>query len=101
VASCATARVAPTRIISIVLALAQEVERVIRSHRELLGLAFPMRAPQITELVVRPDSAIAGRGLALIDPSSRRRNWVIKTSLDGRRSALPYADYADAIRPAA
>lgn len=92
----------PTRIVSIVLALAsEEVERVVRSHREWLGLAFPMRAPQITELMARPESTIAVRGFALIDPSSRRRNWLIKTSLEGRRSALPYADYADAIRPAA
>ena len=92
----------PTRIVSIVLALAsEEVERVVRSHRELFELAFPMRAPQISELMVSPDRAIASRGLALIDPSSRRRNWLIRTSLDGRRSRLPYADYADAIRPAA
>jgi hypothetical protein len=42
--------------------------------------------------------AWGGRGLALIDPSSRRRAWLIRTRLDGRRSPAPFADYADAAR---
>jgi transcriptional regulator with XRE-family HTH domain len=92
----------PTRVVSCVLALASdEVERVVRSHRDLIELAFPMRAPQIADLLARPDAPVRGRGFALIDPSSRRRDWLMRTSLDGRRSRLPYADYADAVRPAA
>ena len=91
----------PARIASIVLALASdEVERVVRSHRDLLALAFPMRAPQIADLLALPKE-LSGRGIALIDPSSRRREWLIRTSIDGRRSRLPYRDYADAARPAA
>jgi hypothetical protein len=38
-----------------------------------------------------------GQSLAMIDPSSRRREWLIRTAVDGRRSAAPYADYADFI----
>jgi len=92
----------PVRIVSCVLALASaEVERVVRSHRDLLRVAFPMRALQIADLLVRPDTDFRGRGFALIDPSSRRRDWVIRTSIDGRRSRLPFRDYADAARPAA
>jgi hypothetical protein len=41
---------------------------------------------------------MSGRGLALCDPASRRREWLIRTRLDGRRSELPYRDYADAAR---
>jgi transcriptional regulator with XRE-family HTH domain len=92
----------PTRVVSIVLALASdEVERVVRSHRDLLALAFPMRAPRIADLLGWPQEELSGRGFALIDPASRRREWLIRTSTDGRRSRLPYRDYADAARPAA
>ena len=38
------------------------------------------------------------QGLAMIDPSSRRREWLIRTTVDGRRSAAPYVDYADFMR---
>jgi hypothetical protein len=36
------------------------------------------------------------RGLALIDPRSRRRDWLIPTRVDGRRTVLPYQDLARA-----
>jgi transcriptional regulator with XRE-family HTH domain len=92
----------PTRVVSIVLALASdEVERVVRTHRDLLALAFPLRAQELGEVIENRGTLVAGRGFALIDPSSRRRDWLIRTSIDGRRSRLPYAGYADAVRPAA
>jgi transcriptional regulator with XRE-family HTH domain len=92
----------PTRVVPLVLALASdEVERVVRSHRDLLGLAFPVRATEMNAMLVRPEASFKSRGLALIDPSSRRAEWLIRTSVDGRRSKLPYLDYADAARPAA
>jgi transcriptional regulator with XRE-family HTH domain len=90
----------PTRIVSCVLALAsEEVELAVRSHRELFRRAFPMRAPQIADLLARPDASFQGRGLALMDPSSRRRDWLIRSSIDGRRSSLPYSSYSDALLP--
>jgi transcriptional regulator with XRE-family HTH domain len=92
----------PRRIVSCVLALASdEVEQVVRAHRELLALAFPVRARLISEAFGDAASWPTGRGFALIDPSSRRSTWLIRTVLDGRRSRLPYLDYADAARPAA
>ncbi len=92
----------PTSVFAVVLALASdEVERVVRTHRELLALAFPLRAQDLGEVIDNPRTRGAGRGFALIDPSSRRRDWLIKTSIDGRRSRLPYAGYADAVRPTA
>jgi transcriptional regulator with XRE-family HTH domain len=92
----------PTRVVTVVLALASdEVERVVRMHRDLLSIAFPMRARGIERLLSDPSAAVEGRGFALIDPASRRRDWLIRTSVDGRRSSLPYAGYADAVRPAA
>jgi hypothetical protein len=92
----------PTRVVSIVLALASdEVERVVRAHRDLLAMAFPRRAHEVAGCLEDPTRFRPGRALALIDPSSRRREWLIRTSIDGRRSRLPYRDYADAARPAA
>lgn len=92
----------PHRMVACVLALASdEVELVVRSHRDVFRLAFPSRFAQIARSVREPDLAVAGRGFALIDPTSRRRDWIIGTSLDGRRSRLPYRDYADAARRAA
>jgi transcriptional regulator with XRE-family HTH domain len=84
-----------SRVISCVLALASdEVESVIRRHKNLVSIAFPTRA---AELIADPAAASTGaRGLALIDPPSRRQDWLIRTSVDGRRSRLPYRNYADA-----
>jgi transcriptional regulator with XRE-family HTH domain len=92
----------PRRATSCVLALASDdVERVVRSHRDLFGLAFPSRAAGLSALVGEPGRGLVGRGFALIDPASRRRDWLIGTSVDGRRSRLPYRRYADAVRLAA
>jgi hypothetical protein len=90
----------PSRVITCVLALASdEVERVVRDQRDLIRIAFPMRA---VDLIMDPAAAASGaRSLALINPSSRRRDWLIRTSIDGRRSRLPYRGYVDAVRPAA
>jgi transcriptional regulator with XRE-family HTH domain len=92
----------PTRVIAVVLALASdEVERVVRAHRDLMSIAFPIRADEVRQMVRDRGAPFTGRGLALVDPASRRRDWLIRTSLDGRRSRLPYGSYADAARPAA
>jgi transcriptional regulator with XRE-family HTH domain len=92
----------PRRVVTLVLALASdEVDSAVRTHRDVFGLSFPIRTKQILELLGDPSIQINGRGIALIDPASRRRDWLLRTSVDGRRSRLPYRDYADAVRPAA
>jgi transcriptional regulator with XRE-family HTH domain len=76
---------------SVLLALATaEVERTLHANSDALSIAFPRR-----DEVLKP-SVAAGRGLALIDPRRRRRAWLMKSRLDGRRSVAPYRDYADA-----
>lgn len=88
----------PVRVVSCLLALASdEVERVVRAHRDLMAIAFPLRAAAVMSGTTRPGD----RGFALIDPASRRKEFLIRTSVDGRRSRLPYATYADAVLPAA
>jgi transcriptional regulator with XRE-family HTH domain len=92
----------PTRVIAVVLALASdEVERVLRAHRDLMSVAFPMRAHEVEDVIRHRGAAFPGRGFALVDPASRRRDWLIRTSVDGRRSRLRYSNYADSARPAA
>jgi hypothetical protein len=92
----------PTWVITVVLALASdEVERVFRAHRDLMSIAFPTRARGIGDVIRGRGVAVAGRGFAMIDPASRRRDWLMRASVDGRRSRLPYRGYVDAARPAA
>ncbi|MEX1172245.1 MAG: helix-turn-helix domain-containing protein [Chloroflexota bacterium] len=100
------------RIFTWLLLLASdEVDKGIRENRDALADGFPMRAPAMRGLLhgeaaatgdrdprSRHGAIIATRGLALIDPRSRRRDWLIASRVDGRRSPAPYRDYADAAR---
>ena len=90
----------PLRIETWLLVLASEgVDAALREQREVLRLAFPARASEMRQVLAgHVDVPRSGRGLALIDPASRRADWLMPTRLDGRRSAAPYRDYADAAR---
>lgn len=88
----------PERVAGWLLALASdEVESSIRANGDALRAAFPVRADHMTAIIggqIVPDAS--SRALALIDPSSRRREWLLRSRSDGRRSAAPYRGYADA-----
>ena len=72
-----------------------EVDAAIKVNRHVLAAAFPARAPDmLAALEAAPPRAM--RGLAMIDPTSRRRDWLLRTRVDGRRGATPFRDYADA-----
>jgi len=80
----------PRRAASWLLALATEqAEARIRANRESLGRGFPNRAGRMLATPIP-----VGRGLALVDPRSRRRDWLIRSQVDGRRKPPPYANYA-------
>jgi transcriptional regulator with XRE-family HTH domain len=82
----------PSRVAAWLLVLATDhSDDQIRSNRDVLAAAFPGRAPDL--LVDLPV-----RALALIDPRSRRRQWLVRSRVDGRRSPAPYLDYADFMR---
>jgi transcriptional regulator with XRE-family HTH domain len=86
----------PRRVIAWVLALAtDEVEDELRRNRTLWATASPVRAHEMADGVRTPERLPDGRGLALIDPRSRRHEWLIRARVDGRRSAPPYRGYAD------
>jgi transcriptional regulator with XRE-family HTH domain len=82
-------RTRSTRSVLLVLAT-EEIEHVLHANRDVLAVAFPLR-----DDVLQASRATA-RGLALIDPRRRRRDWLMRSRLDGRRSVAPYRDYADA-----
>ncbi|HEX2469310.1 MAG TPA: hypothetical protein VHK05_01880 [Candidatus Limnocylindrales bacterium] len=83
----------------LLLLATDEVDRAIRLNREVLAAAFPIRAPAMLGMFSGdPWSVSAVRGLALIDPSSRRTDWLIRSRVDGRRSDAPYPDYTHAAR---
>ncbi len=89
----------PRRIAGWLLVLASEdVEGAIRSSRELLATAFPVRAIDMLNTLESGRPTTDGRGIALIDPTSKRRAWLMRSRIDGRRSAAPYRDYGEAAR---
>lgn len=85
------------RVRSLLLCLAStEVDDAVQLNRDALRIAFPVRSAALLTELGGADVRVAGRGLALIDPSRRRHDWLLPTRLDGRRRAAPYRDYADA-----
>ncbi len=87
----------PTRIVTWLLLLAsEEVERAIHANRGVLAEEFPVRAREMLDWLGGGTKTNNGRGLALLDPSSKRRDWLIRARVDGRRSLAPYRDYAAA-----
>jgi hypothetical protein len=86
-------------VVGVVARLATEVnEGAIQENRVLLQQWCPTRARQLNEWMSRPLSPRPPRSLALIDPASRRRRWLMPARVDGRRSPAPYEDYADFMR---
>lgn len=90
----------PDAVTSWLLVLAsEEVENSLRRYRDLFRIAFPRRAMDMRRDLTEPARIVtASRGLALIDPTSRRRDWLLPSRSDGRRTKAPYLDYADAAR---
>ena len=88
----------PERLTGWLLALATaEVDDALRRTRTIWDRAFPKRAAGLALAIADP-RVVGGRGLALIDPRSRRRDWLIRARIDGRRSRSPYEGYADFMR---
>jgi len=86
----------PTAVRAWCLVLATSVaDDQISAHRDVLQAAFPVRAGGMRSMLAGGPMA-EGRGIALIDPHSRRREWLIPSRSDGRRWPAPYADPASA-----
>lgn len=79
------------------LLASEEVEWSIRNNREALRTSFPTRARDMLAWL-QGDHPVTERGLALIDPTSKRREWLIRSRVDGRRSTSRFPNYAAAAR---
>lgn len=89
----------PNRSLTWLLLLASdEVASQLVLHRQVLRRAFPDRAPLMREILIDGATQASRRGLALVDPTSRRQHWLISARSDGRRSEAPFKDYAEAAR---
>lgn len=86
----------PKRVVGWLVALAtDEVESRIRENRVAVDAAFPGRASEMTATIAEPSRHGHVRCIALIDPRSRKRGWLMRAHIDGRRSVAPYRGYAD------
>jgi transcriptional regulator with XRE-family HTH domain len=85
---------------ALLLLATDAVDARLRENRHLADEAFRGRAADLIALTTEP-SAFAiprARSLAMIDPLSRRHDWLRPTRLDGRRVRAPHEDYASVVR---
>jgi transcriptional regulator with XRE-family HTH domain len=84
----------PRVVAGVLLLLATDVnEERLRENSASFRLGFPNRARDLSALINEGLFRRRGRGLAMIDPRSRRSAWLRPTFLDGRRASEPYRDY--------
>ena len=87
----------PKRLGSALLLLCTaECDERVADNRVLLRQAFPANAGALIDWLRQPSAPLPPRAVAMVDPRSRRREWLRPTRPDGRRAAAPYRDYADA-----
>ena len=87
----------PVRVATWLVVLASaEADAGIHAHRSVFDGAFPVRAHEALRWLGNRGEAPSGRVLAMIDPRSRRRDWLIRTRSDGRRTDPPYRNMREA-----
>lgn len=87
-----TARTVGTWLVTLA---SDEVDQALRARRAVVDRDFPGRADQMLA-VARRTAAPLARSVAMVDPRSRRTDWLLRTRLDGRRTAAPFEGYAHA-----
>jgi transcriptional regulator with XRE-family HTH domain len=90
----------PSRVVGCLLLLATEMnEARIGDNHAAFSAGFPIRATSLRQILADEASVQRGeRALALIDPRSRRHDWLRPSRFDGRATPAPYVDYADFMR---
>jgi transcriptional regulator with XRE-family HTH domain len=85
----------PRAVVPVLLLLAtRENDRRLADNRAYFDRSYPLRARATQAVVdgVASPADLGGRALAMIDPCSRRRAWLLPTWLDGRRIPAPHPD---------
>jgi transcriptional regulator with XRE-family HTH domain len=86
----------PRSIAPALLCLAtDETDARLAAANDQLRIELPGRARHLATWIDDPAAVPARPSLALIDPRSRRRDWLIRTRADGRRSPAPSRDHRD------
>lgn len=90
----------PRQVVGCLLLLDTDANAArLTDNRATFRAGFPIRASILRGIV--DDGALPPRGsraVAVIDPRSRRRDWLRPSRLDGRPTPAPYADYAAFMR---
>jgi transcriptional regulator with XRE-family HTH domain len=81
---------------ALLLLCSADNDRAIRMNRGLLRATFPASARALADWLSSTDARIPQPSLAMVDPRTRRRDWLRPTASDGRHTPAPYATYADA-----
>jgi transcriptional regulator with XRE-family HTH domain len=88
----------PRQITGCLLLLATEMNNArIKDNQAAFTAGFPIRATELRRIIANEVPREA-RALALIDPRSRRKDWLRPGRPDGRSSPAPYVHYADFMR---
>jgi hypothetical protein len=82
-----------------VLLDSEAIASALRFNRATFEQEFPIRASEL-DVILRegadaPAFTSLRRGVAVIDPRSRRKRWLRPTAIDRRRSNAAYLGYAD------
>jgi transcriptional regulator with XRE-family HTH domain len=86
----------PRRLCSgLLLVCTTENDRRVADNWPLLQQAFPGTPHSLSQWLDDPRAQLPARAMAMIDPTSRRRDWLRPTRSHGRRSIARYRDYAD------
>jgi transcriptional regulator with XRE-family HTH domain len=89
----------PSAVIGALLLLGTEaVDDRVRQNRSAIMRAYPGRATELRAVVAGARPLPRRRFVAIIDPMSRRTDWLRPLWIDGRRSPAPYPDYAGFMR---
>jgi transcriptional regulator with XRE-family HTH domain len=80
---------------ALVLVCTDENDRRVADNLTIIRQAFTGSATALAAWLGSPGAQLPSRAVAMVDPRSRRRDWVRLTRSDGRRSTAPYRDYAD------
>ena len=71
----------------------------IAENRISFDTGFPLRSRHLMAILEGTTRSVAdGRGVAMVDPRSRRRTWCRPLRIDGRWTRSPYEDYRDFVR---
>jgi transcriptional regulator with XRE-family HTH domain len=89
----------PRQITGCLLLLATEMNDArIKDNQASLTAGFPIRASELHRILANEAPPWKARAMALIDPRSRRHDWLRPSRQDGRPTPAPYIDYADFMR---